>query len=554
MKTFKINISVILALIVTGIVQVNAQEIRKEVEVVKPYEPVVSDAFKINILPKINDSVIIKPAFQYAIVPVMLKTDYQVNPINAAKMVGMPLTKLYRSYMKLGLGNTGTPLGELYINSFRSKNHTAGLYFHHQSSGGNVKLDNNKKVFAGYSETMGNIFAKWFLKNSYLYGEGGVSNNTNFQYGYNPVIDTSLVKGEIRQALLLASLNLGIRSSHSDSSKLAYDAGFSYKFMQNRFKQNQNAIILRASGVQKYKDFMVGLNTSLSVLKPNAALDSSENSNSVFTLHPFGSYATAEYSVKAGLDINFENQEDKLHFRIYPEAEVSINIARNVLVGFVGMRGQVCQHTYADIFYENPFIRPDQSVRNTYLRSSNYGGIKGSLGAAASYMLKVDFSKIKNQYFFLNDTSSVLQNQFTVVYDDLTQVNLSAELNYDFNESIGIEAEFNYFQYQMEKEAHAWHKPDFNFILSAKYNLRNKILANFDVIGVGKRFAKIPGIPDTIKELPGAVDFNFGLEYRYTKILSFWVKLNNIAGSNYNLWNFYPSQRFNFMLGITYSM
>jgi hypothetical protein len=296
------------------------------------------------------------------------------------------------------------------------------------------------------------------------------------------------------------------------------------------------------------------LHTNLSVLKPNAALDSTENSNSVFILHPFGSYTTAEYSVKAGLDINFENQADKMHFRIYPEAEISIQIARNVLVGFVGMRGQVYQHAYADIYNENPFIRPDQMVNNTYMRSSNYGGVKGSLAAKASYMLMVDFSKIKNQYFFVNDTSSVLQNQFTVLYDDLTQVNVSAELNYDVNESIGLNAKFNYFQYQMERESHAWNKPDFNFILSAKYNLRNKIMVNFDAIGVGKRFVKISGVPDAVKELPGLIDFNAGVEYRYTKILSFWVKLNNISASKYSLWNNYPAQRFNFMAGITYSM
>lgn len=529
-----------------------AQEIKKEVEVVKPYEPIVSDAYKINILPKINDSVVIKPAFNYSIVPAMIRTDYQVNPINAAKMVSMPLTKLYRSYLKLGIGSTGTPLGELYVNSLRSKKHSAGVYFHHHSSAGKVKLANEDKVYAGYSETQASVFGKRFFKNSYLYGDGSISGNTNYQYGYNTAIDTVLEKGEIRQTLLLAAINAGIRSSHADSSKLSYNVALGYKFMQNRFKQNQNAISIMAEGMQRYKMLMLGLNTSLNVLKPNSALDSAAYTNTLFTLHPFATFGTSEYNVRAGLDINFENQSDKLTLRLYPEAEININIAKNVLVGFVGVRGQVRQHSYSDIFYENPYIRPNLLVNNSYLRMGNYGGLKGSLASRASYVVRLDFSRVKNQYFFVNDSTSPILNQFGVVYDDYTQVTVSGELNYQVTESLGLNANVNFYQYDMAKEAQAWHKPNFDLTLSATYNLRNKIIANIDIIGMGKRYAKLPG--NTVKELSGVADINLGVEYRYTKILSAWVKLNNIAASKYDVWNFYPTQRFNFMLGITYSL
>jgi len=67
--------------------------IKKEVEVVKPYEPTVSDANKINVLPQIKDSVTIRPAFNYSIVPMMVNTEYNVPAINAARMLAMPITK-----------------------------------------------------------------------------------------------------------------------------------------------------------------------------------------------------------------------------------------------------------------------------------------------------------------------------------------------------------------------------------------------------------------------------------------------------------------------------
>ena len=47
-------------------------------------------------------------------------------------------------------------------------------------------------------------------------------------------------------------------------------------------------------------------------------------------------------------------------------------------------------------------------------------------------------------------------------------------------------------------------------------------------------------------------DINLGAEYRYSKMLSFFVNFNNIANMRYYRWEKYPSQRFNFMVGLTF--
>jgi hypothetical protein len=82
-----------------------------------------------------------------------------------------------------------------------------------------------------------------FLKIPIYTVDGSVSGNTNYQYGFNPACRYSTLRNErYSPDLIAAAINAGIRSSHTDSSKLSYDASFGYKFMQNRFKQNQNAI------------------------------------------------------------------------------------------------------------------------------------------------------------------------------------------------------------------------------------------------------------------------------------------------------------------------
>jgi outer membrane receptor protein involved in Fe transport len=56
----------------------------------------------------------------------------------------------------------------------------------------------------------------------------------------------------------------------------------------------------------------------------------------------------------------------------------------------------------------------------------------------------------------------------------------------------------------------------------------------------------------TPKQLNGLVDVNLEGEYRYSKMLSFFARVNNIANQRYYSWERYPTQRFNFMIGLTF--
>ena len=56
----------------------------------------------------------------------------------------------------------------------------------------------------------------------------------------------------------------------------------------------------------------------------------------------------------------------------------------------------------------------------------------------------------------------------------------------------------------------------------------------------------------TPKQLNGLVDVNLEGEYRYSKMLSFFARVNNIANQRYYRWERYPTQRFNFMIGLTF--
>jgi hypothetical protein len=84
--------------------------------------------------------------------------------------------------------------------------------------------------------------------------------------------------------------------------------------------------------------------------------------------------------------------------------------------------------------------------------------------------------------------------------------------------------------------------------------MQEKIILTADCFFVGDRKAASALSDSSFTTLKAYVDINLGLEYRYTKILSAFVHLNNLAAQNYSYWNLYPVQRFNLLFGVTYAL
>ena len=79
---------------------------QEEVRVVKPYTPTLSGAEKMQLLPSLNEEIEYEvPEFSYDLFQKRYDTEFKITPIVAARMIQMPLKKLYKSYLKAGMGN-----------------------------------------------------------------------------------------------------------------------------------------------------------------------------------------------------------------------------------------------------------------------------------------------------------------------------------------------------------------------------------------------------------------------------------------------------------------
>jgi hypothetical protein len=237
---------------------------------------------------------------------------------------------------------------------------------------------------------------------------------------------------------------------------------------------------------------------------------------------------------------------------------------------FVGLNGKLENNDPLIVISENPYLVPDGSlfrVPNTDHSLIISAGLKGNNGIGGTYLASVSYSTINNLLLFSNivfpDTLSRIErgNHFIVVPDEAEVLNIHGELSGAITAKLSFNTIANYYKYTLSSNEFAWNKPNWDGSLTLNYNLRNKIIAGAEFTALGKRKLMSLESPTgwstlTRRQIDKQAHLNLGLsaEYRYTKILSFWVKVNNISYNRYYEWAYYPSQMFNFLVGFSYSL
>jgi len=580
MKYLTLIIGLIVVFGFYGFAQEEEEDFEKDVIIVKPYEPAISDAYKYSTQPKIEDTVRIPPSFDYTIESRKKEVDFDVEPIKAAKTVGEPLTKLYRGYIRLGYGNYFTPYAEIDYNALRSKNYLFGVTGKHISSGGKLKLVDDENVFSGYNDNKLGIYAKGFYNNSTVSGNLNYISSRVYYYGFDERYLNDIEPGRDREDIdnntyNILDFNARYRSNYTDSLHFNYDINLDCYNIQHNDDNIFDANMLSVTGdINKfinYKKNILGSEFGISYYDQGRSFRFKTVYDTVkqYTVIKFDPYAGIigdDWGIRVGLNtfVAYTDDNDPV-FRFYPQASAQYNMVGNFLIPYFGITGDYMVNDFRSVLQENKFIEPRLAVYRSDYRIFSYGGIKGNFSPEMQYDVKVTYAKIDDMYFYVNNTENYgvlgakdiyLMNNFVVVYDDIEYLDFFGELDFKYSKKLGFMLKADYSIYTMTNEFRPWHVPDYEVVFGAKYNLRNKILVNALIYHIGGQSVKSwnPGGIEDYIELDGTIDVSLGIEYRYSKILSAFIDLNNIASQNYYRWHNYPTQGFNFIAGITYSL
>jgi len=594
-KIYRINLLIISMIFgsLNAVAQKDTVKLKQEVEVVKAYQPSISEVEKINDIPKIKTEQTETPTFDYSIFSKPVFATFDVTPVAAAKMVGEPKPELETGLLKLGFGSYLTPYGELFFNSQPDKNSNFGMHFKHLSSFGKILLLNDDKVKAPQMENVAEIFGKKFFRKSTLSGSLNFDQKSFSYYGYTGDLLTDDVKEQIipyyqdKQSFAKGTANVRLKGENLSPSVFNYDFGINYHYFSSKTGQTENQTVFSGDVSKKYDNTFGLLNTSIIYYRADSLMNNFSNSfgpkqQILLKINPSVMWKTDGARLQVGVNstIVFDDDADA-SLLIWPKVKAEWSPVPQILTLFAGVDGHLQHNTYSVIAAENPYVDPYHDVENANYKYVFSGGLKGKLSSKTNYVTQTSYSVVKDQHFYylkINETpipgyggkEIEIFNTFNWIYDDINILKLSGEVLHTVSDNFSIHLLGNYYSYDMKSKSKAWHMPNFDLTFSGIYQANEKLKFTTDIYVIGKRTALIYdgrimtyGYGDNYGysgvignrpiEMDPIIDLNVGGEYQFSNKLSFFAKLNNFSYQRYEQWLGYTNKSFNWLLGASYS-
>jgi hypothetical protein len=542
------------------------------VNIVKPYTPTISDAFKVKETPVLNDSVhTSKKDVQYQIFSVPVASTFTPAKGKAATVEKAKSIKLYDNYATLGFGNYTTILGELYSNFQISRTDNAGFFFRHNSSQGGIdgiRLENkyyNTQLDGNYTSRQRDV--------SYRL-DAGVKHQLFNWYGLNETYDDAddefiagldaqqtYFSGTLGGSVMVdnsyfekVSANIRFLSDAFGSSEFNFKAKPEFSFPLSTFTLRVDGEVDYLSGSFEKQYIDIGLG-GINYSQLNAGITPS--------LVYVNEDLTLSLGVTAMAGMDLENSDTDIF--IYPQINASYRLVEEFIIVYGGAEGGLTQNSYYDFKEENPFVSPTLFIAPTSQLYDGFGGVKGKLTNAVGYNLRASYGREENKALFQNNpdiqggTGTTegygYGNSFQVVYDDINTFSVFGELKVDVSEkfSLGVNAEF--FSYTTDVQEEAWNLPELRATLFSNFSITEKIYGGASLFYVGERqdaFSQNSNVVPTAVTLNAYVDANVHFGYRIDERLSIFAKGSNLLSDNYEKWLNYPVQGIQGLLGATY--
>ena len=548
----------------------------EQVNVIKPYQPTLSDAYKISEVPEKDTLTPSSPAFDYPVNPKRFVSSFDVTPIKAIKRIEESSVVNGKNYLKTGFGNYLTTYFEGMGTLADQKNYFAGIHLKHLSSQGHLK----NKGYSGVSNNAVSVFGSELFQKSSLHGNVDLTRDVIHFYGFSP--DTSQVphaENNIRQRF--GNMNAKVRwvSNKTDAGLMKYNAGLEVNTLRelksDYFVQNhgitENNFIADADASVPIGKFIYGFKTLVDY--NHDKIDSLKNGQAIVTLNPKVTKTGNAWKLTTGTDLTFqprknENNQLKLYPRIYSDIHLDVRVYEDIFSLFGEIKGGVVKNNFKNLSDENPFMSSNSNLIYSDNTIELVAGSKGAISKQTVWLLKGSFASVKDMPFFVNTWNYGLNNKFYVIYDDVEVLNFHGELTYRISSDLNLFLKGDYFHYATNISK-PWHKPSLEILGSAEYKLgklsffkpleKGEFFVRGDVLFAGTRWAE-QIINDPVNsfvfvpvKLKSYADCNISVDYRRSEKISFFVNLNNIGFSQYQRWLNYPVQKLNVLGGLTYS-
>jgi hypothetical protein len=554
-----------LLFLIAGTFAVNAQDVKppektitEEVEVIRPYKPVLAEAVKLRRSPDLNNVATYKAKFNYVLTDRKLDLNADIQKLQAQQLADERTAVLINNYIKGGFGSLGTLLAEAYVGTGKDQALQAGAFFKHFSQQGKLNKQNeNTQQLSAFGRSIGD---KTTLNGRLNYERHGL-----FFYGIDDAKPT-LNPNPAQQVLNFFEIEgEAINKYTADENALSYAAKVNAYMFSDKFDAKENVITLTGYLNKRISKFNLGLAAA-------AELGSTKDfnisvTNNLLRLNPYIKLQANGVKITAG--INFVQEFGAFSStRIFPSITADFTLIPDFLQIFGEVKGDVNRNSIKNFTDENPFLNANIAIKNTVENMSISGGIKGTGGPGFGYKARFYSKSITDMPLFVNNFTDF--NKFDVIYDFGTMklLGLEGEISVQVSDDLKWTGKLNMEDYKPAAEQESYYKPQLRIGSNFMYTYNKKLSFNASVVIQDDSKAKVyitnpqtlgfyPAKPDFAKEtvvtVKGFVDLGLGADYKINNKFSVFAKANNVLNTNYSKYLYYRTNGFNIFGGLSYS-
>ncbi|WP_114492861.1 TonB-dependent receptor [Candidatus Ulvibacter alkanivorans] len=569
-----LTLFLVLSVTFTAFAQDEKEDLGTEVvNIVKPYTPTISDAFKVKETPSINDSVTTKKRpVQYSIFSVPVASTFTPAKGKATTVERAKPIKLYDNYATLGFGNYTSILAELYSNFEISRTDNAGFFFRHNSSQNgidDIRLQNK------YYDTRldGNYISR---QRDATYGlDAGIQHQLYNWYGlsdfYSESLSDEMVNDIDPQQTYISGY---VGGSIAFDESIFEKATANIRYLGDAFGSSEFNITATPEFSFPLTDFTLKIDGEVDYLSGSfdqnffnaTGIDYGYLNAGVI---PSLVYLNEDLTLSLGVAafVSLATEQSETEFFIYPRINASYRLVDELLIVYGGAQGDLEQNSYYDFKETNPFVSPTLFIAPTSNLYEGFVGLKGKLSNSVGYNVRAGYGKDENKALFIanpsiddpTDISEPYQygNSFRVVYDDMNTLEVFGELKVAVSEDFSLGVNGSFYSYDTTFQAQPWNLPEIEASVFSNFNISEQLYGGATVFFTGERMdlesLSGPFVDDTMEvTLDSYIDANIHLGYRVNDRLSIFAKGSNLLSDNYEKWLNYPVQGIQGILGATY--
>ena len=546
------------------------------VNVVKPYTPTISDAFKVKETPVLDDEGNSKKEIiKYNIFSFPVASTFTPSKGKAEGVEKEEQAHLFNNYATFGAGNYGTFNAELFVYQELGANDYVGGMFRHLSSQGGIKdVELTDNFFDTSIDLTYGIRERDLSWNVDL----GYQNQIYNWYGLPAAFGSSLTPNN--RAILIDGINpqqsynniyLGSKIEFNES--ILEEASVKFNHFSDAFGSAENRFYVKPSLKFNISDMAIKTNVIVDYVGGSFKKEY-WNTNPIkygftnFGIAPSFALQESDWTVNIGVGLfyssDIENNNNK--FLVYPQINASYKVVGDLMIFYAGAEGNLEQNTYSDFVGENPFLSPTLDVKPTDKQYDIFAGLKGKLTNTVSYNIRGSYVNENNRALFksndYNENSInenyAFGNSFQVLYDDMKTVSFYGELKADFSEDVTFGIDGTFSSYTNDIQSEAWNLPAIKLKAKVNFNITDKWYAGVNLFFVGERKDQKLNTDIVYIVAPSPItldsyfDVNANVGFKYSDRLTAFLRANNIANQAYQKWLDYPVQGFQVVLGANY--